>query len=229
MSIIKEHARRVGALFLIDACQSVPHQPINVKELHCDFLAFSTHKMFGPTGLGVLYMKKDIFNKVPPYEVGGGTVFESDYYEAVYLPAPYKYEAGTPPIAQVIGFGAALDFIQQHIDFDALRIHEARLCALLLDGLSSIPGVVILGSIDELRTHGHLVTITINGVHPHDVAGFLSHHNVCVRAGHFCVQPLFKKWGIDGAVRISFAAYSDEQEVHAVVSALHDLVSQFNI
>lgn len=136
-SIIRA-AHAVGAYVLIDAAQSVPHQKINVKSLNCDFLAFSGHKMLGPTGIGVLYIKKKLHDHIPPYQFGGGMVFEVDFHKASWLRAPHKFEAGTPAIAQAIGLGAAIDYLHNYVDFTLLQAHEAKLCTRLIDGLSHI-------------------------------------------------------------------------------------------
>ncbi|MGE0206940.1 MAG: aminotransferase class V-fold PLP-dependent enzyme [Candidatus Babeliales bacterium] len=137
-------AREVGAKIFIDACQSVPHQRIDVHHYDCDFLAFSGHKMLGPTGIGILYIKKEIQHEVPPYQFGGGMIFQAGYQEATYLKPPYCYQAGTPPVAQAIGLQAAIDYLQT-LDFQALKKHEAGLCVRLIDGLQGIPGIRVYG------------------------------------------------------------------------------------
>ena len=138
-------AHAVGARVLIDAAQSIPHQKIDVKKMKCDFLVFSGHKMLGPTGIGVLYIKKELHDHVPPYQLGGGMVYEADFEHATWHKAPHKYEAGTPPIAQAIALGAAIDYMQKHVSYDALQKHEADLCAQMIAGLSELEKVRILG------------------------------------------------------------------------------------
>lgn len=220
--LIARYAKQVGAKLLLDACQSVPHQKIDVQELGCDFLAFSGHKMLGPTGIGILYMKKELHEQTPPFELGGGMVYHADWLTATWLPAPRKFEAGTSPIAQVIGLGAAIDFLES-TDRDAQQKLEAQLCAATIEGVQKIPGVHIFGPIDQLKTKGHLVSFTIKNIHPHDVAAFLDTKNICVRAGDFCLQPMWRMMGIDGAVRVSFYYGNTMEHVEKLIAAVHEL------
>ncbi len=222
---LAQYAHTVGAKILVDAAQSVPHHPVDVKDLDCDFLVFSGHKMFAPTGVGVLYIKKDLHDSVDPYQFGGGMVYEADYQHATWLPAPQKFEAGTPPIAQVIGLGAALDFLAQEIDFKELIIHESSLCAQFIDGVSSLPRVQLLGPVSELKQKGHLVSFIVEGIHAHDVAAFMDSYGICVRAGHHCAQPLAKQLGLDATVRVSFACYNTTQEVERVLEVLDKMLN----
>ena len=223
ITIIKR-AQAVGAKILIDAAQSVPHKKINIFSTGADFLVFSGHKMLAPTGIGVLYINKNLHNEIEPYQLGGGIVFEADWKTASWLQAPQKFEAGTPPIAQAIGLGAAIDYINTHIDFDILRQHVADLCSRLIDGLSRFPAVKIIGPISQLKKHGHVVSFIINGVHAHDVAAFLDTKGICVRAGHHCAQPLAKKLGYAASVRASFYCYNTMQEVDLLVGAVEVLI-----
>lgn len=210
---ITKKAHAVGARVLIDAAQSVAHQIIDVKKINSDFLVFSGHKMLGPTGIGILYIKKELHDQMQPYEFGGGMVYEADFTHASWAKAPYKFEAGTPPIAQAIGLGAAIDYIQKNIDFAQLQTHEARLCSMLIEGLQKHPKITILGPIEQLKERGHLVSFVVKDMHPHDVATYLGNHGICVRAGHHCAQPLAKLLGISGSVRASFYAYNTLEEV----------------
>lgn len=223
---ITMQAKQVGALVLIDAAQSVAHQRINVVDLDCDFLVFSGHKMLAPTGVGVLYIKQELHDQVQPYQYGGGMVFEVDYQKSTYLKAPHKFEAGTPPIAQVIGLGAAVNYLSQ-IDFEQLRVHEAQLCAQLIGGLSLIDEVRILGPVEQLKKMGHLVSFVVENIHAHDVAAYLSQEGICVRAGDYCAQPLFKKMHLSGSVRASFYVYNTAQEVDRLIEAVDRLVKEF--
>ena len=216
-------ARAVGAPILIDAAQSVPHIKIDVHELDCDFLAFSGHKMCGPTGIGVLYIAKRMFDSVPPYQFGGGMLSHATYETATWLKPPHRYEAGTPPIAQAIGLGTAIDYLEQNVDFEALKADEASLCAQLIEGLEKMDHIRILGPIDQLKKEGHLVSFVAEGMHAHDVAAYLDSYGIAVRAGHFCAQPLFEKMGLDAAVRVSFYLYNTPQEVEKIISVLKDL------
>jgi cysteine desulfurase / selenocysteine lyase len=219
---IIDAAHSVGAKVLIDAAQSVPHQATNVQELNCDFLAFSGHKMLGPTGIGVLYIKKELHEEIPPYIYGGGMVTTVGWQQAEWLPAPQKFEAGTPPIAQAIGLGAAIDYLAAHINFDTLQAYEARLATQLIDGLSAMPQVKILGSTKELKK-GHLVSFILNGIHAHDAAAYCDSKGISLRAGHHCAQPLAKKLGYYASLRASFYFYNTIQEVDCLISAISEL------
>ena len=221
--IARAHA--VGARILIDAAQSAPHQKINVHELDCDFLVFSGHKLLGPTGVGVLYIKKELHDHVPPYEVGGGMVANVDSTHATWASAPQKFEAGTPPIAQAIGLGAAVDYLQNHINFDELIAYEAELCGRLIDGLSEIKSVKILGPASELKQKGHVVSFLVESYHSHDVAAFLDNKGISVRAGHHCAQPFAKMLGYDASVRVSFYFYNTFEEVDSIIAAVKELVT----
>lgn len=220
IEIIIKKAHIVGAKVLIDAAQSIAHQKIDVKKINCDFLVFSGHKIVGPTGIGVLYIKKDLHDQMQPYEFGGGMVYEVDYTTASWLKAPHKFEAGTPPIAQAIGLGAAITYIQKHIDFELLKQHEAKLCAALINGLQKNKKITILGPIEQLKTQGHLVSFVVEGMHAHDVATYLSNYGICVRAGHHCAQPLAKLLGIQASVRASFYAYNTLEEVEKFLEVI---------
>jgi cysteine desulfurase/selenocysteine lyase len=218
-TIIKK-AHIVGAKVLIDAAQSIAHQKIDVKKIKCDFLVFSGHKIVGPTGIGVLYIKKDLHDQMQPYEFGGGMVYEVDYTTASWLKAPHKFEAGTPPIAQAIGLGQAIKYIQKHIDFELLKQHEAKLCAALINGLQKNKKITLLGPIEQLKKQGHLVSFVVEGMHAHDVATYLSNYGICVRAGHHCAQPLAKLMGIQASVRASFYAYNTLEEVEKFLEVI---------
>jgi cysteine desulfurase/selenocysteine lyase len=216
-------AQQVGAKVVIDAAQSVPHQTINVKTMGCDFLAFSGHKMLGPTGIGVLYIKKELHDALSPYQFGGGMVYEASFTTATFLKAPHKFEAGTPPIAQAVGLAAAINYLTSH-DMHKLQQHEALLCAKLIEGLQTLSRVKILGPIDQLKKHGHLVSFTVDGMHSHDVAAYLGSHGICVRAGHHCAQPLAKKLGLDASVRVSFYGYNTIEEVEILLQVMQKML-----
>ncbi len=216
-------AHDVGARVLVDACQSVPHMPIDVSKIGCDFLVFSGHKMLGPTGIGVLYMRENVQEEVLPWMLGGGMVFDVDWHQYTLAKAPHKFEAGTPPFIQAMGLAAAISYLKNTISFDALQKYEAALCARLLDGISDMKKIHIIGPVDELRKQGHLVTFVADDVHAHDVAVYLDQHNICVRAGHFCAQPLLKKLGHASAVRASFYGYTDESDIDRLLSALQKM------
>ncbi len=213
-------ARAVGAPILIDAAQSVPHIPVDVHSLDCDFLVFSGHKMCGPTGIGVLYIAKRMFESVPPYQFGGSMINHATYQTATFAKPPAKYEAGTPPIAQAIGLAHAIDYLTAQVDFKTLGMHEAGLCSRFIDGLQKMERIRILGPIDQLKKEGHLVSFTVDGLHAHDVAAALDMQGIYVRAGHFCAQPLFTKLGITAAVRASFYFYNSPDQVDALLVAI---------
>jgi cysteine desulfurase / selenocysteine lyase len=221
-TIIKA-ARGVKAPILIDAAQSAPHMRLDVHALDCDFLVFSGHKMCGPTGIGVLYIAKRMFDAVPPYQFGGGMLRHATFQTATWLKSPHCYEAGTPPIAQAIGLGAAIDYLNEHIDFDELRSVEANLCTQLIEGLEKLPSIRILGPIEQLKQHGHLVSFISESVHAHDIAALLDTYGIAARAGNFCAQPLFEKLGLSAAVRISFYCYNTPDDVNNVLAALKKL------
>lgn len=216
--IKKSHAQ--GARVLIDAAQSMAHQSIDVKKLHCDFLVFSGHKMLGPTGIGVLYITKDLHEQMEPYEFGGGMVYEVDFTHATWAKAPHKFEAGTPPIAQAIGLAAAIEYVKKNIDFEKLKKHEAHLCQALIAGLQKFPKIHILGPVEQLKETGHLVSFIVQDMHAHDVATFLSNYGICVRAGHHCAQPLAKALNIPASVRASFYAYNTLEEVEKFLEVI---------
>jgi len=217
------HARAVGAKVLIDAAQSVPHQRINVAEIDCDFLVFSPHKMLGPTGVGVLYAHKRMHDEMQAYQLGGGMVYEATYQDATFLPVPQLLEAGTPPIAQVIGLGAAIEYLEDNVDFGALAEHEASLCGQLIEGLNQIPGITILGPQDELKISGHMVSFVVKNMHAHDVAAYLDTYGIAVRAGHHCAQPFARKLGYDASIRVSFYLYNSGDEVERCLEALNKI------
>ena len=219
---IAELAHQVNARVLVDAAQSVPHMPINVMDLAADFLVFSGHKMLAPTGIGVLYIRKEIQDHVPPYQFGGGMVKRLTFTEATFVQAPHKYEAGTPPIAQAIGLGAAIDYLNG-VGLDKIKKYESQLCSHLIDGLSEIPAITLFGPLDELRRYGHLVSFAVDGIHAHDVAAFLDKHDIAIRAGHFCAQPLMSILGINSLNRVSLYLYNTQEEINYLLDVLHSL------
>lgn len=224
ITLLSRHARAVGAKILVDACQSAPHEITDVQALDCDFLVFSGHKLLAPTGIGVLYIKHDLHDALQPYQRGGGMVREADYYHAQWLGMPNLLEAGTQPLAQIIGLGAAINYYNEHVNFVALREHELQLTRTLIEGLLQISDVRIIGPVDELKQYGHNVSFVHERYHPHDVAAYLDSHNICVRAGHFCAQPLFKALGLPaGAVRVSFLGYNTLAEVERFLDVLKKL------
>ncbi len=219
-------AHDFGAKVLIDAAQSIAHIPVDVKKLKTDFLVFSGHKMGGPTGIGVLYIKKDLHDQTQPYQFGGGMPYEVDYHSVSFAKVPHKFEAGTPAIAQAIGLAAAITYFKKNIDFAQLTKHEAQLCARMIEGLSKHKKIRILGPIEQFKKTGHLVSFVIDGMHGHDVADYLGKQGICVRAGHHCAQPLAKKMGYVASVRASFYGYNTLEEVEKFLNLITLLVSQ---
>ncbi|MCJ2544646.1 SufS family cysteine desulfurase, partial [Thermostichus vulcanus] len=183
-------AHRYGAKVLLDACQSVPHLPVDVQALNCDWLAFSGHKMCGPTGIGILYGKRDLLRSMPPF-LGGGEMIADVYLDhATYADIPHKFEAGTPAIAQAVGLGAAVDYLNE-IGLDRIHAHEQALITRLLDGIQRIPGITVYGPTDPARRAG-LVSFSAEAIHPHDLSTLLDEHGIAIRAGHHCTQPLHR-------------------------------------
>lgn len=222
-TIIKA-ARAVGAKVLIDAAQSIAHQRIDVQALDVDFLAFSGHKMLAPLGIGVLYVAKRLHNELEPYQLGGGMVYEADWYMSTVLKMPHMLEAGTPSVADALGLAVALDYMRSTIDFEQLRIHEAQLTTMLIDALSAHSRIRLLGPVKQLQQKGHMLSFIVDGVHAHDVAAYLDTFGICVRAGHHCAQPLAKKLGITSSVRVSFYCYNTVHEVEILVDAVQKLL-----
>lgn len=219
---IIDKAHEVGAYVLVDAAQMVAHRPMNVHYLNADFLVFSGHKMFGPTGVGILYIKKDVQEQVMPYQFGGGMVSQVSYHTAQWAKSPHCYEAGTPPIASVLGLGSAIQFLNR-IDWSALQHQEASLCRQFIQRIAKLKQVRILGDPDYLSEQGHLVSFVVSNMHAHDVAAYLNSKRIAVRAGHFCAQPLMKELQVNAAVRMSVALYNNEQDIHACADAIEEI------
>lgn len=222
--ITKAHA--VGALVLVDACQTAPHEKIDVRTMGADFLVFTGHKMLAPTGIGVLYINEKLHDQVHPFMRGGGTIHQAEWQESSFLKSPHKFEGGTPPIAQAIALAAAIEYLKKNISFDQLRKHEAALCAQLIDGLSEHKRIRILGPIDQLKRQGHIVSFVIDGIHAHDAAAFLGERGICVRSGHFCAQPLLAKLGVQSAIRASFYFYNTSEDVEQLLAGVTALIAQ---
>lgn len=219
---IVDAAHKVGARLLLDATQLVAHERVDVKRLDVDFLVFSAHKLYGPTGIGALYIKRPLADQMVPYQLGGAMVFDVDWHHAQYAKAPYKFEAGTQPIAQAIGLSAAIRWIESQ-GIDAIAHHEHALMQLLLDGLMTMPHIRIIGPIEQLQTKGHLVSFVVKGMHAHDVAAHLNDAQIAVRAGHHCAQPLAKKLGIDASVRVSVGCYNTVEDIQVLLTKLRSL------
>jgi cysteine desulfurase/selenocysteine lyase len=218
VSPIVERARQVGALVMLDASQSVPHMPVDVVDLGIDFLAFTGHKACGPTGIGVLWGRSELLADMPPF-LGGGEMIETvDMAGSTYAPPPHRFEAGTPPIAEAVGLGAALDYLSG-IGMDAIRAHEKEITAYALDALEAVPGVRIIGPRTSIARGGTL-SFTLDGIHPHDVGQVLDSYGVAVRVGHHCARPVCVRFGVPATTRASFYLYTTTAEVDALVEGL---------
>jgi len=206
-----------GAAVVIDGAQAAPHQRVDVASLDCDFYALSAHKVFGPTGVGVLYGKAALLEAMPPYQ-GGGSMIETVRFEkSTYADIPQRFEAGTPDIGGVAGFGAALGYVNS-IGLDAIENHERELLAYATDALSEFPGLRLIGTAPQKAA---VISFSLEGVHPHDVGSILDHEGIAVRTGHHCAQPVMEHFGVPATVRASFALYNIREDVDALVRALH--------
>lgn len=215
---IIDKAHAVGATVIVDGAQSVPHLPTDVQALDADFLAFSGHKMLAPTGIGILWGKRAILTEMSPFMTGGEMIKRVTFEGAEWNSLPGKFEAGTPAIAQAIGLGYAVDYLKA-LGMEAVREHEKEMTAYALKRLSQIEGLHILGPLD-LEIRGGAVTFTLGDIHPHDLASLLNHHNIAIRAGHHCAQPLHEKLGLTASARASFYIYNKLEEVDKLAEAL---------
>lgn len=212
-------------LVVVDGAQSVPHMKIDVRDLDCDFLAFSGHKMMASTGIGVLYGKKELLQQLPPFLYGGEMIKEVSVEKTTWADLPHKYEAGTPDIAGIVSLGAAIDYLE-NIGMDNLRSHEKGLTTYAIEQLQKIPRVTIYGPLDT-KKRGGAVSFTIDGIHPHDIAQILGDKGICIRAGHHCAMPLHKRLGISASARASFYVYNDESDVDALIKELKEVKKVF--
>ena len=218
-------AKAVGALTVLDACQSVPHQPIDFHALDVDFAAFSGHKMLGPTGIGVLYGRRELLNALPPFLTGGSMIETVTMESATYAAAPQRFEAGTPMTSQVVGLAAAARYLDA-IGMAAVEAHETELVAATLDGLTQIPQVRIIGP-TTTEHRGSPVSFVLDGVHAHDVGQILDDEGIAVRVGHHCAAPLHRRFGIAATARASFAVYNTLDEVDRLVAGVKRAVEFF--
>jgi cysteine desulfurase / selenocysteine lyase len=218
-------AHRAGALVLLDGAQSVPHLTVNVQELGIDFMAFSGHKMLGPTGIGVLWGRRELLNAMPPFLGGGDMIREVHLRESKWNELPWKFEAGTPAIAQAIGLGAAVDYLSI-IGMEAIERAERELTAYAMERLPEVEGLRMLGPSASRR--GGLVSFVLGDVHPHDIAAVLDSLGIAIRAGHHCAQPIHERYGIQASARASFYLYNTKAEVDALVTGLRQVVEMFS-
>lgn len=212
-------ARRVGAIVVVDAAQSVPHLPTDVSALGADLLVFSAHKMLGPTGVGALWGRREILEEMEPAEGGGEMIADVQLYESRWAPIPHKFEAGTPPIAQAIGFGAAVDYLDK-IGMNEVRRHEIEITQYALDQLATVPDLNVVGS-TNVALRGGTVSFELGDVHPHDVATILDQEGVAIRAGHHCAKPLMRYLDVQSTARASFYIYTVTQDIDQLVTGLH--------
>jgi len=212
------HARNVPVL--VDGAQAAARMRVDVRELDCDFYAISSHKLYGPTGIGVLYGKAALLEAMPPYQGGGDMIASVSFEKTVYNRLPYKFEAGTPNIADTIGLGAAIGYLED-LGLDAIERHEHDLLAYATREVSAIPGVTIVGT---AREKAGVLSFTMGPIHPHDIGTILDQEGIAVRTGHHCAQPVMQRFGIPATARASFGLYNTRQEVDALVAGIHKVV-----
>ncbi len=227
VAAIARDAHTVGATVVIDAAQSAPHLPIDVLAIDADFLAFSGHKMLGPLGSGALYGKLALLEAMPPYMGGGGMIRKVTIERSTYADVPARFEAGTPAVADAVGLGAAVEYLQK-IGPDAIQAHEKELVGYALERLREIAGLTTYGPSD-LRQHSGVISFSMEGIHPHDVAALLDEENVAVRAGHHCTQPLMDRLGVGATTRASFYLYNTREDVDRLIEALLRARSVFGL
>ena len=218
LEAIVARAHEVGAVVVLDACQSVPHMPINVAELNIDYLTFSGHKAVGPTGVGVLWGRSELLEMLPPFLFGGSMIETVTMTSATWAPAPRKFEAGVPNMAQIVGLGAALKYLSK-IGMDEIFLHEVELGAYLIKRLSEIEGLRIVGP-QQMQARGGTVSFTFGDIHPHDLGQYLDAQGIAVRTGHHCAWPLTRKLGVPATTRASLYFYNDERDVDALIDGI---------
>jgi cysteine desulfurase/selenocysteine lyase len=211
-------AHEQGAIMVVDAAQAAPHLAVDVKALDCDFLAFSAHKLCGPSGAGALWGRRELLESMEPFLLGGHMIRKVRFEETTWGDLPHKFEAGTSPITEAVGFGAAIDYLRA-IGLDAIHAHEQELTAYALERMAEVPGITLYGPPPERRAG--IVSFNLEGVHPHDVAQILDLEGVAIRAGHHCCQPLMAKLGVAATNRASFYVYTVPQEIDRLVDGLH--------
>ncbi|MBI2127592.1 MAG: cysteine desulfurase, partial [Nitrosarchaeum sp.] len=224
---IVSKCKEYGVLTLIDGAQAVPHMPVNIEKLDCDFFAFSGHKMLGPTGIGVLWVRKSVLQTMNPFHGGGDMIREVHKYETTWNDLPYKFEAGTPNIADVIGFGAAIDYLT-NLGMDNVREHEIELTNYAMEKLSQINGLTIYGTKD-ISKRGGVISFNFADVHPHDVAQIIDEEGIAVRSGHHCAQVLMERLNVAATSRASFYIYNTKEEIDSLISSLNKVARIFKL
>jgi cysteine desulfurase/selenocysteine lyase len=222
--IIKK-AHEVGAIVIVDACQSVPHIPVDVTKLGADFLAFSGHKVLGPTGVGVLWGRYELLDNLPPFLFGGSMIENVTMTDATWAEAPRKFEAGVPNMAQVVGLAAGIKYLQS-IGLEEVHQHEKALTGYLLNELNQIPGIAVVGPTD-ISLRGGTVSFTLDGIHPHDLGQYLDSAGIAVRTGHHCAWPLTRALGVPATTRASLYLYNDNSDIDALIAAIKDAKKYF--
>jgi len=213
--VVRAHA--TGAVVLLDGAQAVPHLDVDVRAIGCDFYAFSGHKMYGPTGIGVLYGRRELLEQMPPWQGGGEMIRAVSFAGTSYAPPPARFEAGTPDIAGAVGLGAAIDYLQA-LGLERIARAEHALLEYATARVSGVPGLRIVGT---EREKAAVLAFTIDGIHPHDIGTVLDHHGVAVRTGHHCAMPLMERFGLPATTRASFAFYNTRAEIDQLIGALH--------
>ena len=221
---IIDEAKKIGAITVIDGAQAVPHMKVDIKKLGCDFYAFSGHKMLGPTGVGILIARKNILEEIDPFMGGGEMINSVNMDESTWNEVPWKFEAGTPNIAQVIGLGAAIDYIQK-IGIENIHQHEQELLHYGLDLLDQNKDVTLYGKADN---RGAVIPFNLENIHPHDLAKFLDTDGICIRAGHHCAQPIMNKLGVSATARASFYLYNTKEDIEKLVESINKTVRIFS-
>ncbi|MBI5859677.1 MAG: cysteine desulfurase [Nitrosarchaeum sp.] len=219
--------KEYGVLTLIDGAQAVPHMPVNIEKLGCDFFAFSGHKMLGPTGIGVLWVRKSVLQTMNPFHGGGDMIREVHKYETTWNDLPYKFEAGTPNIADVIGFGAAIDYLTK-LGMDNVREHEIELTTYAIEKLSKVNGLTIYGTKD-ISKRGGVISFNFADVHPHDVAQIIDEEGIAIRSGHHCAQVLMERLNVAATSRASFYVYNTKEEVDSLIDSLNKVARIFKL
>ena len=227
VATLVEKCKKAGVRVLIDGAQSVPHMKVDLDSLGCDFFAFSAHKMLGPTGVGVLWAKKELLEQMAPFHGGGDMIREVHKYETTWNDLPYKFEAGTPNIADVIGFAAAIDYLNE-IGMDYVRAHEIEITKYALDKLSKIPGIKIYGTSD-ISKRGGVISFNFADIHPHDLATIIDEDGIAIRSGHHCAQVLMEKLDIAATSRASFYIYNTKEEVDVLINSLSRAARLFKL
>jgi cysteine desulfurase/selenocysteine lyase len=224
---IIKRCKKAGVKTLIDGAQSVPHMKVDLSKLGCDFFAFSAHKMLGPTGVGVLWVKKEVLETMQPFHGGGDMIREVHKYETTWNDLPYKFEAGTPNIADVIGFSAAIDYLNK-IGMDNIRNHEIELTKYALEKMSKVKGITIYGSKD-ITKRGGVISFNFHDVHPHDVATIIDKDGVAIRSGHHCAQVLMERLDVAATNRASFYVYNTREDVDVLINSLNKVAELFKL